>query len=188
MADSEEKFLSPGEVAKKLMVSTASVRLWAEKGDIKALTTPGGHRRFRESEVARFSAQRGMRVSRSEQLKLSVLIVDDDIQFTNYLKKLLQKFEDKVDVEVVSDGFAAGLMISEHEPDIVLLDLMMPGLDGFSVCERIKSTPTTADIRVIAMTGYPSAENVNKIIATGAELCLTKPVDKDELLKLLELI
>ena len=187
MDNQDESYLTPGQVAKLLMVSPAAVRLWAEKGEIKALTTPGGHRRFLPSEVERFSKERGLVAIKKHKMKLSVLIVDDDIQFTNYLTKLLNKFPEKVDVEVANDGFGAGLKVREQEPDVVLLDLMMPGLDGFTVCQRIKSNSITSEIRVIAMTGYPSAENVEKILAAGAEVCLPKPIDKNELLQLLGL-
>ena len=183
----DEPYLTPGQVAKILMVSPAAVRLWAEKGEIKALITPGGHRRFLPSEVERFSKERGLISAKNHNLKISVLIVDDDIQFTNYLYKLLNKYPDKVEVEVANDGFSAGLKVREQEPDVVLLDLMMPGLDGFTVCQRIKANSATADARVIAMTGYPSAENVEKILSAGAEVCLEKPVDKEELLEILGL-
>lgn len=187
MENEKELYLTPGQVAKILMVSPAAVRLWAEKGEIKALTTPGGHRRFMASEVERFSVERGLIRSKSKNMRFSVLIVDDDIQFTNYLKKLLTKYKDHIDVDVANDGFSAGLKVQEHEPDIVLLDLMMPGLDGFTVCQRIKANSTTMETRVIAMTGYPSVENVEKILAAGAEVCLEKPVDKEELLEILGL-
>jgi len=185
MTNQDESYLTPGQVAKLLMVSPAAVRLWAEKGEIKALTTPGGHRRFLPSEVERFSKERGLTTLKKQNLKTSILIVDDDIQFTNYLNKLLSKFPTQVEVAVANDGFSAGLKIREQEPDVVLLDIMMPGLDGFTVCQRIKSNSITSETRVIAMTGYPSADNVEKILAAGAEACLPKPVDKDELLQLL---
>ena len=187
MDNEKELYLTPGQVAKILMVSPAAVRLWAEKGDIKALTTPGGHRRFMASEVERFSIERGLIRTKSKNMQFSVLIVDDDVQFTNYLKKLLAKYKEHIDVDVANDGFSAGLKVQENEPDIVLLDLMMPGLDGFTVCQRIKANSTTMDTRVIAMTGYPSVENVEKILAAGAEVCLEKPVDKQELLEILGL-
>ena len=187
MNKTTDEYLTPGQVAKLLMVSPAAVRLWAEKGELQALTTPGGHRRFMVSEVERFSNQRGLRVKQTSQLKMSVLIVDDDVQFARYLQKLLGKFSDDLEVDIATDGFDAGLKIREEEPDVVLLDLMMPGLDGFSVCKRIKLTPTTSDVRVIAMTGYPSEEKINKILAAGAEVCLSKPIDKDELIKVLDI-
>ncbi len=187
MEQKEEKYLTPAEVAKLLMVSPAAVRLWAEKGDLKALTTPGGHRRFLQSEVERFTAGRGIAATDKSEQRLSILIVDDDVQFTNYLQKLLSKFSSEVVVAVANNGFDAGIKIKELDPNVVLLDLMMPGMDGFSVCQSIKSNKTTTDIRVIVMTGFPSAENVQKIMSVGAEVCLSKPVDKVKLLDLLGL-
>jgi excisionase family DNA binding protein len=185
MGKQDEGYLTPGQVAKMLMVSPAAVRLWAEKGEIKALTTPGGHRRFLHSEVKRFSLDRGLVPKNISKMLLSVLIVDDDIQFANYLQKLLSKFPDLIEVDVASNGFDAGVKVREYDPDVVLFDLMMPGLDGFSVCKRLKSSSSTENIRMIAMTGYPSTENVEKILSAGAEVCLSKPVEKNEILRLL---
>lgn len=187
MSKLDETYLTPGQVAKLLMVSTAAVRVWAEKGEINALMTPGGHRRFLQSEVNRFATERDITLNETPQKKLSVLIVDDDAQVANYLKKLLSKYPDVIDVEVASDGFDAGIKVRSLEPDVVLLDLMMPGLDGFGVCQRLKSSSVTSKIRVIAMTGYPSVNNLKKILAAGAVACLPKPIERDELLQLLSL-
>lgn len=183
MNKQDETYLTPGQVAKLLMVSPAALRIWAEKGEIKALTTPGGHRRFSPTEVKRFAAERGLTTRDTGQKKMSVLIVDDDIQFASYLKKLLRKYPDSIDVAVANDGFDAGIKVSKLEPDVILLDLMMPGLDGFDVCQRIKTSPQTSHVRVIAMTGFPSPANVIKILSLGAEVCLSKPIDKNELLE-----
>lgn len=180
-----EAYLTPGQVAKMLMVSPAALRIWAEKGEIKALTTPGGHRRFSPAEVKRFAAERGLKNPETGKEKISILIVDDEVQLLSYFTKLLKKYSDFVDVEVANNGFDAGVKVNELKPDVILLDLMMPGLDGFSVCEQIKSLPLTSDMRVIAMTGFPSPANVEKILSLGAEACLSKPIDKDELLKLI---
>lgn len=185
MDKQDESYLTPGKVARMLMVSPASLRIWAEKGEIKALTTPGGHRRFMLAEVKRFAAERGLTGQETAQKKVSVLIVDDEVQLSSYLRKLLIKYSDVVEVGVANNGFDAGIKVNELEPDVILLDLMMPGLDGFSVCQQIKTSPLTSDIRVIAMTGFPSPENVEKILSLGAEACLSKPIDRDELLKLI---
>lgn len=182
-----ETYLTPGQVAKMLMVSPAALRIWAEKGEIKALTTPGGHRRFSPIEVNRFAAERGLKNPETDKKKLSILIVDDEDQILSYLSKLLKKYSDFVDVEIANNGFDAGIKVNELNPNVILLDLMMPGLDGFSVCEQIKTSPITADIRVIAMTGFPSPANIEKILSLGAEACLSKPIVKNELLKLIGL-
>ena len=186
MNDKDEEFLSPGQAAKQLMVSPAAIRIWAEKGEIHALTTPGGHRRFLQSEVDRFAEERGLVYKGAPQSQLSILIVDDDVQFTRYLTKLLSGYD--VEVQVVNNGFDAGIKVRDMAPHIILLDLMIPGINGFEVCKGIKSSVLTAKTRVIAMTGNPSVENVDKILAAGADVCLAKPIERDDLLELLGLI
>ncbi len=73
-------------------------------------------------------------------------------------------------------------MLATVKPDVVILDLRMPGMDGFEVCTLIKSQDSTKHAQVIAMTAYPSAENKEQIIACGARTCLAKPLDMPLLL------
>lgn len=180
-----KSYLTPNQVAELLMVSPTAVRQWAEKGDLNALTTPGGHRRFLPGEVERFARKRGLTLNLTNTGALRILIVDDDEQLSRYLVDLLNGFEEEIVTEIANDGFTAGLKVREFEPHVVLLDLMMPGLDGFEVCKQLKGNPTTSAIRVIAMTGYHTEENVKRIIEAGAEECLAKPLDQDLLLKLI---
>lgn len=178
-----KSYLTPKQVADQLMVSPTAVRQWAEKGDLKALTTPGGHRRFLPREVERFARERGLTLNIDTHDELRVLIIDDDKLLSEYLMALLDGFQDEVTAISVNDSFDAGLKIKEFEPHVVLLDIMMPGLNGFQVCEMLKKSPETKGIRVIAMTGSLSKDNVEKILASGAEACLAKPIDEALLMK-----
>lgn len=180
-------YLTPKQVADLLMVSPAAVRLWAKKGDLNALITPGGHRRFLHNEIERFAQVRGLTLNPSGDGDWRILIVDDDEQLLRYLEKLLNGLSGKITVETANSGFVAGLKVLEFQPHIVLLDLMMPGLKGFEVCWLIKSRPKTKAIRVIAMTGYYTPENVERIIKAGAENCLAKPIDVPNLFNVLGL-
>lgn len=179
--DDVKIFLTPGQVADLFMVSAAAVRLWAEKGELKALTTPGGHRRYLRCDMEEFAKLKNLTLNEVKETKLRVLIVDDDQQFSGYLEKLLGKYHDLLIIETASDGFDAGIKVRDFQPEVVLLDLMMPGLDGYQVCERLMSSPNGESIRVIAMTGYPTTENIRHILAAGAEVCLPKPIDRDRL-------
>jgi len=182
-AKADEKiYLTPGEVADLLMVSPAAVRRWASDGELKALTTPGGHRRFLPEDVDNFARKRNIVIEKKDKQGLRVLIVDDDKQFSGYLLKMLNKYPGKMVAELANDGFEAGIKVNDFKPDVVLLDLMMPGMDGFKVCEKLKKNNAIKKLRVIAMTGYMSDSNVEKIMAAGAEVCLPKPVDRQVLL------
>lgn len=119
---------------------------------------------------------------------LSILVVDDDNSITKFLKGILLTKSEDLQVYESNDGFDAGIKLRELLPDIVFVDLMMPGLGGLELCESIKSTPELSHIRVIAMTGYSSDESINQVLAAGAEACLSKPFQSDEMFKLLGLI
>jgi excisionase family DNA binding protein len=178
----EKSYLSPSDVAELLMVSTAAVRQWAQKGDLPARTTPGGHRRFLRQDVEQFAKRRGLSLNVGNDDTLRVLIVDDNEQIRQFLTTLLAKAAPSVMTDVAENGFEAGLKVKSFQPNAVLLDIMMPELNGFQVCELLKQDPSTKHIRIIAMTGYPSPENVQRILAAGAEECLTKPLDVPKLM------
>jgi len=175
------KILTPNQAAKMLMVSPATVRQWAAKGHIKALTTPGGHRRFKISDIESFARHQGITLYVDTDDTVSILIVDDDTQFSGYLAELIPSFDSRITVEVANDGFDAGKLVHIFKPDMILLDLMMPTLDGFETCRSIKEDPETENIRIIGMTGYGSEENIKRIKELGAETCLTKPMDEEKL-------
>ena len=115
-----------------------------------------------------------------------VLIIDDEAPFADYLSRMIYQHSKNIEVQTISNAFEAGLTIPVFHPHIILLDLVMPGTDGFAMCERIKSDPRTSKIRVIAMTGYATPSNVKRILKLGAEACLTKPIDNNTLFKLLQ--
>jgi len=175
-ANSNKDFLTPNEVANLLMVSPVTVRQWAQKGMLKAQTTAGGHRRFTMDSVRQFASERGINLpSATERL----LIVDDNRQFNNFLAALFHSEFPSLEVLTAYDGFEAGRLVQQFRPTVVLLDVMMPGIDGLDVCRRLKSDPQTKDIRVVAMTGYHTPELEKKMLAAGAQVLLSKPFPSD---------
>ncbi len=173
---SQKAYLTPNEVASMLMVSTESVRQWAQKGWLKAEVTPGGHRRFLYRDVQRFAQDRRLEI-RSGSGELRLLVVDDNRQFAEFIRDLFDELPQRCCVRIAQDGFSAGAEVHPFKPHIILLDLMMPGLDGFETCKLLKSDASTRDIRVFAMTGFPSEENTARIAQAGAEACFSKPLD-----------
>lgn len=180
-----KNYLTPKEVAKMLMVSTSAIRLWATKGILKTFLTAGGHRRFRIEDVKQFAEQRALEPNIPAEKTLKVLIIDDEPMFAEYLQALLLSEDDSISTKVCVDAFEAGISLKDFLPDVVLLDLMMPGVDGFKVCTQIKQNPIHEHVRVIAISGDLTTENRQKIINNGAEACLEKPVNTSNLMKLL---
>jgi len=142
--------LTPKEVAQQLGVAPVTIRLWAQSNKLPFTTTPGGHRRFKQQDIDNFVAQH---MSKSSP-QFSVLIVDDNEQHAEFLQDYIQLLNNNIHINIAYDGFDAGQLIYELKPDLILLDLIMPGMDGYSVCQRIKDNPATANIQIIAMTGF----------------------------------
>jgi excisionase family DNA binding protein len=183
MTKTIKPYLTPSEAAELLMVSPITVRAWAQKGLLPSETTLGGHRRFLRENVEQFASQYKNPPKREN---LRILVVDDDKHMAGFLLEWLTGLDESFLVSTATDGYEAGRQVYSFEPDVLLLDLMMPDLDGFAVCRQIKSDPDTRDIRVIGMTGHLNAENEQHILEAGAEICITKPLDTRSLLKLLK--
>ncbi len=115
-----------------------------------------------------------------------ILIVDDDPD----IRKIMTRFLSAKDYEVAvaSDGFEAGTKVMDFNPDLLVLDLIMPGIDGFEVCKRIKKNPRTSHIKVLAITGYDTEENRDRIMEAGVDGYLAKPIERDRLLEEVEVL
>ena len=178
-------YLTPREAADHLKVSTETVRQWSKTGQLKAETTLGGHRRFSIEEVKRFSDT--LRTRGKNTFHPRVLIVDDDKQYVRYVQELLKTFSDSIVVDSAFDGFEAGHKVDIFKPSIILLDLIMPNINGIEVCRYLKSNDQTKSIRVIATTGFTSDLNIHNFISAGAEAVLDKPLDEPLLKELIML-
>lgn len=115
---------------------------------------------------------------------ISVLVVDDDRANRMVMERLL--LHRGYSVATAYDGQNALEVIAAHQPHLMLLDIQMPRLDGYEVCRRIKSDPTTRAIRVVMMSALSSEEDRKRALHAGAEAFFQKPVEFSELLHLLD--
>jgi len=113
---------------------------------------------------------------------LRVLVVDDEPMVRAVVANLLEAVGG-MEVFTAADGFGAGKLVVDLQPDAVILDLRMPGLDGATVCQRIKNDPRTADTRVLFLTGYTDPDNLNLIRACGADGYIAKPFAAKDLIE-----
>ena len=176
-----DEYLTPTEVADRLLVATVTVRLWASKGLLPAVTTLGGHRRFRVQDVEAFVA-RHQQIKTGQMPPARVLIIDDDRQYSRYLVGVIASHAAGAFVDVAHDGFTAGIKCESIRPDIVTLDLQMPEMDGFEVCAMLRSMFGKKP-RIVALTGFASPGNAGRIIAAGADACVAKTAPVELLLR-----
>ena len=110
-----------------------------------------------------------------------VLIVDDEPNILLSLDYLLRKNGHQV--SVARNGTEALQQIEEHPPEIVLLDIMMPDVDGYEICTRIKSDPTTQHIKVVFLSAKSKKADIEKGLSLGADMYLLKPFSNKEILQ-----
>ncbi len=177
------EFLTPNQVADRLLVAPVTVRLWASRGLLPSVSTPGGHRRFRVQDVEAFIAKRQQLQASADAPPSRLLIIDDDPQFARYLSNLLAVRAPSVAVDVACDGFSAGIKCEAMRPDVVTLDLQMPDMDGFAVCRLLRSMFGDRKPRIVALSGFMSSDNVKRILAAGANACLAKTTAPEVLMR-----
>ncbi|MBC8374246.1 MAG: response regulator [Planctomycetes bacterium] len=178
--------LSTIAVAKLLGVAVASISTWIDAGQLKAGRTPGGHRRVAKEDLIAFLRRQKLPIPPELQTTPRILIVDDEQSVTEWIAQEIKSAYPNFEIFQANDGYAAGEMVASAKPDVVILDLRMPGMDGFEVCRRIKSREETKEISVIAITAHPSDEVQHRILEAGATVCFTKPLDVEVLLAAVE--
>jgi excisionase family DNA binding protein len=153
-------------------VSVGTVKNWIEAGQLEAFRTPGRHFRIRASELRRFQAAFGFGAEPDESPR--ILVVDDQQDFIDLALDALRDLVPGARVEGACGGYEALLRIGALQPSLLLLDLRMPGLDGFEVCRRVKEAPATKATKIVAMTGFDDEEAQQLAMTCGADAFVTK--------------
>lgn len=177
-------FYTTHEASKFCSVYPTTVINWIREGLLPAYTTPGGHRRIKKEDLLKLMKKNNMPIPEGLAAagKNKVLIIDDDPKILRMVKTILSKEED-LDVQTASSGFQAGLTISKWLPDIILLDMLMPEMDGFEVCRRLNSDESTKDIPIIAVTVLKDHKEIKKMLSVGITDYISKPFKSEALVK-----
>ena len=170
--------LSTFKIAQLLDVNASSVANWVDQGLLSAHRTPGGHRRVVITDLIRFLRSHKMPVpDELHSPGVRILVVDDEPAVCQMVSKALQEADESYEVIVAHDGFKAGQLVATIKPDVVVLDLRMPGMDGFEVCRQIKGQDEGEHTEILAMTAFPSQEAERRIREAGATGFFPKPLD-----------
>ena len=179
-----KEFYTTHEVSKFCDVYPTTVINWIKEGILPAYTTPGGHRRIKRDDLLKLMKENNMPIP--EELtkghKNRVLVIDDDPKILKMINTVLSSEKD-LEVLTADSGFQAGLTVSLWMPDIILLDMLMPGVDGFEVCRRLKSDEKTKDIPIIAVTVLKDPKEIKKMNSCGIADYISKPFKSEDLVK-----
>jgi two-component system OmpR family response regulator len=179
------RFLTTGQIAGSCQVTIPTVKRWIREGHLTAFQTAGGHFRITEDEFRRFQTAHHMPVDRVEaavavEEQPKILVVDDDAALLHTLWEALT-WDGRHNVELAQDGYEGLIKVGSFAPDLLIIDIRMPGLNGFQVCRRVKADPITRDTRILAITGHGDQHTRDQILEAGADGFLEKPIKLDDL-------
>jgi two-component system, OmpR family, response regulator RpaA len=172
-----------GEAAKICKVSQQTIIRCFDSGQLKGFRVPGSRfRRIPREALYRFMKENSIPTDALESGRRRILIVDDDQAVVDLISEVLAG-DARFETKVVNNGFGAGMLAKEYHPDLIILDVMLPDINGQAVCELIRKDPTMADIKIICISGMVEEERISELRAAGADDFLHKPLDIDELIR-----
>lgn len=181
------RIFSALEVANLCGVVNQTAINWIKNGYLKAFTTPGGQYRVYSDELIMFLKSQGMRIPKelekieAGEANSTILIVEDDTEINDLIKQFFEIKLPEYEIFQAFDGFEAGRSVIEHKPSILILDITLPGVDGYTLCKNIKSDPNLNSPYIIAITGMSEEDAKQKILDSGADAFYKKPLNMQEL-------
>jgi excisionase family DNA binding protein len=171
-------WLTLGQAAEYLGVAQSTIRKWSDSGRLPAFYTPGGHRRFRRSDLDAFlSSSRGTPLRGGPV----ILIVDDDARLREFVRVNLEMDGYSVrEAASAAEGLAA---LDEEPPDLILLDVMMPEVDGWEMLRRVRERHGVDSIPVIMFSGKVDERTAGTAAERGAQAFIGKPFDPQQLIQ-----
>jgi excisionase family DNA binding protein len=177
---------STEQAAALMGVHSRSVLRWAKAGRLEAYQTGGGRWRIRQRDLVLFMTDRGMPIpSFLTSGAARIVIIDDDRNYLAALLSTLQELAPGADIRTAEDGLAAGLLLASFRPHLVLLDLVMPGLDGFQVYDRIRAHRELDATAVVVISGALNPDTRRRLVERGVAQCMAKPVSEARLQQVL---
>jgi excisionase family DNA binding protein len=172
-----------GEAAKICKVSQQTIIRCFDNGQLKGFRVPGSRfRRIPREALYKFMKDNGIPTDALESGKRKILVVDDDPDLVEMMTKVLED-DGRFEVRVATNGFDAGMMVKEYRPDLIVLDVMLPDINGKEVCHRVRSDSSLEDVRIICISGMIEEDKIQELRDAGADDFLHKPFDIEELIE-----
>lgn len=178
-----ERTYTTHDIAKFCDVYPSSVVHWINSGKLKSYSTPGGHHRVTRENLVEFLTEFKIPVPPELSIRQArVMIVDDDVELTRVIQKAFARHPDEFVTEVCHSGLEALIRIGQAPPDLVVLDVVLPRMDGVQVCRAMKSQPGTQGVKIIAISGKKLPFSEQKLHDVKVDAFFRKPLDLVELL------
>ncbi len=181
-----KQVFTTGEAAELCKVSQQTIIRCFDSGRLQGFRVPGSKfRRIPRAELLRFMKTNDIPTDVLESTKKRVLVVDDDEQIVELFVDVLGR-DDRFEVKTARTGYDAGMLTEQFRPHLILLDYMLPDINGNLVCQRIKSNPDLSDTKVLMISGVVNQDDIQKLVDNGADGFLKKPFDVQALIDRME--
>lgn len=176
------------EVAKLLGMAVRSVQLMVDRGDLEAWKTPGGHRRITRASVERWRGRQGDAATTSGAPAAApapapaqagtgprVLLIEDSVHFQNLVRLLVQRHFPDVQLHVAHDGITGMALYGQIQPDVLLVDILLPDIDGAALITTLRTHEQFARCKLLVVTSLDAAEREAYAFALGGARVIHKP-------------
>jgi len=172
-----------GEAAKICKVSQQTIIRCFDSGQLKGFRVPGSRfRRIPRDQLFVFMRDNGIPTDALESGKRKVLVVDDDRDLVELIVDVLER-DGRFETRTVNNGFDAGMMVKEYRPDLIVLDVMLPDINGKEVCQRVRNDSSLDEVKIICISGMVEENKISELKAAGANDFLQKPFDTERLIE-----
>jgi excisionase family DNA binding protein len=180
---SAKTVFTTGEAAKICKVSQQTIIRCFDNGSLKGFRVPGSRfRRIPREQLFAFMKDNGIPTDALESGKRKILVVDDDEELVELLVDVFER-DGRFETRNANNGFGAGMLVKEFRPDLVVLDVMLPDINGKEVCQRVRSDSSLESVKIICISGMVEQDKIADLRAVGADDFMHKPFTVDKLLE-----
>ena len=154
--EKKSKFLSVKQVADYLEVSKQAVDKWIHAGDLKVYRLPSGRIKILRSDFLDYIKTHNLYLDKDffDLESRKIVVIDDDESIHSIFQKFFEEIDSDLEVQYANDGMSGLLLLGSLKPDIVILDIEMPGMNGIELCKKILADKTLAGIKIVVISGY----------------------------------
>ena len=179
---SAKRVFTTGEAASVCKVSQQTISRCFDSGRLTGFRVPGSKfRRIPRDELIRFMRANNIPLEALGSTKKRILVVDDDPRIVELYVDLLAR-DGRFEVKTAATGYEAGLLTEAFRPSLILLDYMLPDINGTVVCKRLRDNENLADIKVLCVSGVVNPQEIQELLDAGANGFLKKPFNINDLI------
>ncbi len=172
-----------GEAAEVCKVSQQTIIRCFDSGRLRGFRVPGSRfRRIPRDALIAFMKENGIPPDALESGKRKILVVDDDPEIVELFVDVLER-DGRFEVKTASTGYDAGIATQEFLPDLIILDYMLPDVNGNVVCQTIRKNPNFEHIKIIIVSGVVNQDEINDLLKAGADEFVKKPFNIEKLIE-----